>query len=151
MAPRRKRIGWSPAVGFPVLACLLASADHVDLAVFVLLTLFVPYLAFLAPFRCRELTRLGGACRRTRRGWLIGCHDHSTLRLRRIAAILSFGKVLPMPRPYGTKAWQGEVMARSKLETVPAAHVSPIRVIYEALMLIATVVGAVAGAVQAWL
>jgi hypothetical protein len=50
----------------------------------------VPYLAFLAPFHCREMTTRRTACTRTRWGWLIGCHDHRWYALRRI-----FGRQVP--------------------------------------------------------
>lgn len=66
------------------LVALLWISDERRLAAFVLLGLFVPYLAVLAPFKCGGYTRRGHACRRIGTGLLIGCSYHRFDRLGRI-------------------------------------------------------------------
>jgi hypothetical protein len=67
-----------------IVTALLWISDERSLAVFVLLGLFVPYLALVAPFRCGGFTRQRRACRLIGNGWLIGCRHHRFDRLGRI-------------------------------------------------------------------
>nr|WP_296066367.1 hypothetical protein [uncultured Actinoplanes sp.] len=67
-----------------ILAVLFWISDQHRLAVFVVLGLFVPYLAVVAPFRCGGYTRQRQACRLVGNGWLIGCEYHRFDRVGRI-------------------------------------------------------------------
>ncbi len=66
------------------LAALFWFSDQRPLAFFVVLALFVPYLALLAPFRCGGYTRQRRACRLIGLGMLIGCQYHRFDRIGRI-------------------------------------------------------------------
>jgi hypothetical protein len=80
---------------------LLIFAHQPRMALFAALTVFVPYLAFVAPFRCRELTRRNEACTFSRWGWFLGCGFHRWHRLRRVFSTLTAGRVSPRARPLG--------------------------------------------------
>jgi hypothetical protein len=67
-----------------VLAVLFWFSGQRRFAIFVVLGLFVPYLAVVAPFRCGGYTRQRKACRLIGNGWLIGCMHHRFDRLGRI-------------------------------------------------------------------
>jgi hypothetical protein len=67
-----------------IVATLFWMSDQRRLAIFVVLGLFVPYLAVVAPFRCGGYTRERRACRLIGNGWLIGCKYHGFDRLGRI-------------------------------------------------------------------
>ncbi|MGW4943881.1 hypothetical protein ACWEOZ_20105 [Actinoplanes sp. NPDC004185] len=67
-----------------IVAALLWFSDQRRLALFVVLGLFVPYLALVAPFRCGGYTRERRACRLIGNGWLIGCKYHRFDRLGRV-------------------------------------------------------------------
>jgi hypothetical protein len=67
-----------------LLSALLWFSDERRLAAFVVLGLFVPYLAVVAPFRCGGYTRERRACRKIGNGWLIGCKYHRFDRVARI-------------------------------------------------------------------
>jgi hypothetical protein len=67
-----------------ILATLFWYSDQRRLAIFVVLGLFVPYLAVVAPFRCGGYTRQRRACRYIGNGWLIGCMHHRFDRLSRV-------------------------------------------------------------------
>jgi hypothetical protein len=67
-----------------IVATLLWMSSQRRLAIFVVLGLFVPYLALIAPFRCGGFTRERRACRLIGNGWLIGCKYHRFDRLGRV-------------------------------------------------------------------
>jgi len=67
-----------------IVATLFWMSDQRRLAIFVVLGLFVPYLAVVAPFRCGGYTRERRACRLIGNGWLMGCKYHRFARLGRI-------------------------------------------------------------------
>ena len=65
-------------------ATLFWLSDQRRLTTFVVLGLFIPYLALVAPFRCGGYTRERRACRLIGNGWLLGCKYHRFDRLGRI-------------------------------------------------------------------
>ena len=81
---RRDRTG----VGTFILAVFTIAiiAKQWEAACFTLLTVFAPYVAFVAPFTCREATRAGLRCRLLRWGWFFGCYHHRMDRIRRMRA-----------------------------------------------------------------
>lgn len=87
MARRRSsRVAERATVGIVlvIVATLLWMSSQRRLAIFVVLGLFVPYLALIAPFRCGGFTRERRACRLIGNGWLIGCKYHRFDRLGRV-------------------------------------------------------------------
>jgi hypothetical protein len=71
-------------IALVIVAALFWISDQRRLAIFVVLALFVPYLAVIAPFRCGGYTRQRRACRLIGSGWLMGCKYHRFDRLGRI-------------------------------------------------------------------
>jgi hypothetical protein len=67
-----------------IVAALFWISDQRHLATFVVLALFVPYLALVAPFKCGGYTRQRQACRLIGNGLLLGCHHHRFDRIGRI-------------------------------------------------------------------
>jgi hypothetical protein len=86
MARRSSGVAERATVGIAliVVAVLLWISAQRRLAIFVVLGLFIPYLAVVAPFRCGGYTRQRQACRLIGLGWLIGCKYHRFDRLGRI-------------------------------------------------------------------
>jgi hypothetical protein len=83
---RQSKIAGRATGGFvlAILAALFWISDQHRLAIFVALAMFVPYLVFLAPFKCGGYTRQRQACRNIGLGLLIGCYRHRFDRLGRI-------------------------------------------------------------------
>jgi hypothetical protein len=104
-----------------------------NIALFVLLTFFFPYLAFVAPLSCREWTRNNQRCRKWRWGWFLGCEWHRTERLRRIWRAITGRPVASPP------------VSQPTAQRMPAGSGSRTDALYNAIMLVATVVSAVAG------
>jgi hypothetical protein len=86
MARKSSKVAGRAIGGFvpAILAVLFWISDQRRLAVFVALAIFVPYLAFIAPFRCGGYTRQRQACRNIGLGLLIGCYRHRFDRLGRV-------------------------------------------------------------------
>jgi hypothetical protein len=88
-----QRLAFGITVALVVALCFYSGEPGVGL--FVILAIFVPYLAVAAPFRCRTAVRRDGSpCRRPGMGLLFGCHDHRFQRFQR-----SFHRGQLVPRP----------------------------------------------------
>jgi hypothetical protein len=128
-------------IGIVVITTVLFLIDRPRAGVAAILILFVPYLAFMAPFHCREMTTRRTACTRSRWGWLIGCHDHRWFALRRI-----FGRQMsprmpmrvPAPRP-------GTAVMGSGPATSGSPGWSGNSRVYDGVTLVVALVSAVAG------
>jgi hypothetical protein len=85
---RRKSSGVAERATVGIVLVLVAAlfwlSDQHHLAIFVVLGLFVPYLAVVAPFKCGGYIRQRRACRLIGNGWLIGCMHHRFDRFGRI-------------------------------------------------------------------
>lgn len=134
---------------------LFYGAGQPETAWFVLLTLFVPYLAFFVPLPCRERTRHDKPCSMTRYGWLIGCEYHRWRRILRIFSTASGGATRPDVRPLGGSA-EPTPTPRHTSRRWPTPDVegterpSHGRRVYDGLILLTAIVSASAGIVQVW-
>ncbi|MFK3981422.1 hypothetical protein ACI2K4_13720 [Micromonospora sp. NPDC050397] len=95
MAKNRTTSAERLSIGGGILALigLFWIADEPRGALFAVLSLLIPYFAFMLPLRCREETNRGTACKKSRWGWLIGCNDHRWQRLQRVFSVASGGRV----------------------------------------------------------
>jgi hypothetical protein len=124
------------------------------LALFDALAVFVPYLAFIAPFRCRETTRQYKACTFSRWGWFLGCGFHRWHRLRRVFSTLTGGRVSPEAQPLGQVAMASTPIP-SRRPTPrqamgPTGIASPRRTMYDRVMLATAIISAATGVITLW-
>lgn len=137
----RKRSGanaarWAPVPFLTLLAALLFASDQPSLGLFVLLAMLVPYLALLAPLRCRGYTRKGPRCRNAGVGLFVGCHYH---RFDYLARILTRDRPVRRARPAEASG------ARSGAIPPAEPGVRVTRVAYDLAMLVIAAVSALAG------
>jgi hypothetical protein len=142
------------AIGGVVLAVAVAlfAADLARAGWFVVLSLGVPYLAFMFPFHCREETQQHTACTLPRSGWLIGCGHHRWRRLRRLASTISGGLINSRAQPLGgasnhnrpTRTHRGSTGHAS----APIPPAGPSRPWYDGLILITALISAATGVIQ---
>jgi hypothetical protein len=83
---RSSKIAGRASGGFvlTILSALFWISDKRRLAIFFLLAGLIPYLVFVAPFKCGGYTRQRQACRLIGYGLLVGCHHHRFDRIGRI-------------------------------------------------------------------
>lgn len=119
---------------------------------FVVLSLGVPYLAFMFPFHCGEETQRHTTCTLPRWGWLIGCGHHRWRRLRWLASAISGGLVHSRAQPFGRANRDGRP---AQARPTPTGHLSaPIpqtgvsRSWYDGLILVTAIASVITGVIQ---
>lgn len=89
MAPRKTTAGERATIGFVIVlaSALFWISGERRIVAFILLAIFLPYLAVVAPFKCGGYrVRDGVPCTNNGYGLLVGCNWHRLDRLRRVFA-----------------------------------------------------------------
>lgn len=106
---------------------------------FTVLAALLPYIAFVAPFRCGEpIRRDGSPCLNAGWGVLIGCHTHRLAKMRRVFS-----------RTTGPRSPQPAQVRRVRSHSTRSAAEPPnsglARKVYEGITLAMTILGTIAG------